>query len=88
MLKYTHGRWSWKFVDGNKPCIMIDDGDSQTNALKLGDMVLIENTAKMFEMLNRVADLDIDKTFKEDASQFIDCVNDVKEFLKLMNVAR
>ena len=94
MLKYTHGRWSWKFIDGNKPAIIIDDGNDdgkEINTLKLGDMVLIENAANMFELLNRFADLDAEKILNDKATQlaeFLRCMSNVKYLLERMNVAR
>lgn len=56
MLKYTHGKWSWRFVDGTKPCIVIDDGvNGEINSLQLGDMKLIESAPRIFEQLRKVA---------------------------------
>ena len=82
MFKYTKGKWSWKFIDGNKPCIMIDDGKGdEIGTLQFGDMVLIINAAKMFELLNEFADI------YSDASGGI-LVDKLRDLLRSMNVAR
>ena len=58
---------------------MIDDGKGdEIGTLQFGDMVLIVNAAKMFELLNEFAYSDISD----------ELVNDARELLKLMNVDR
>ncbi len=79
MLKYTHGKWSWKFIDGNKPCIVINDGaGDEIKPLQPGDMRLIETAPDMFELLCRVGDL-------ENSGKLIDYVRDL---LRDINVER
>ncbi|MBQ7732493.1 MAG: hypothetical protein IJT58_00550 [Synergistaceae bacterium] len=78
MLKYTHGKWSWRFIDGSKPVITIDDGNNEINSLQLGDMKLIENAPDMFELLWRISDLEI-------SGRLID---DVRDLLRHINVER